>query len=70
MFDTGLTEQEKESLIKYLCTRGHLTIKDGQAVFELDGPIYVDDKFTPGPLLKKAFNNITSQSIIGVGVKL
>lgn len=64
MFNTGLTEQEKESLIKYLCISGELIMNDdGHKMFVFYGPIDVEDKFTAGHLLKKAFDNIFNQII-------
>lgn len=63
MYTTGLTEQEKESLIKYLCTQGRLVIKDdGHKVFEFfNTEIDVESQFTAGHLLAKAMNNIFNQ---------
>ena len=59
LFNTGLTEQEKESLVKYLCTCGELKLlDDGRKVFRFFGDIDVDNQFTAGPLLEKAFNNL------------
>ena len=63
MYNTGLTEQEKESLIKYLCTQGQLILKDGKKVFEFFGDIDVENQFTAGYLLEKALNNIIEQQI-------
>lgn len=61
MYTTGLTEQEKESLIKYICTQGRLVIKDGHHVFELFHDLDMEDKFSAAPLLEKAFINIENQ---------
>ena len=63
MFNTGLTEQEKESLIKYICTLGELVIKDdGHKVFEFyNTEIDVESQFTAGHLLAKALHNIFKQ---------
>jgi len=61
MLETGLTEKEKESLIKYLCTQGKLVLKDNHKVFEFFGDIDVEGQFTAGYLLEKAFNNIEKQ---------
>ena len=63
MISTGLTEKEKESLIKYICTLGRLVITmDNRRCIEFTEPIYVDNTFTPGHLLEKAFMNISNQS--------
>ena len=65
MLNTGLTEQEKESLIKYICTCGQLKVlDDGRYVFEFfDKQIDVDSDFSAGKYLKKAFINILNQSL-------
>jgi len=62
MYTTGLTEQEKESLIKYICTQGRLVIKDGHKVFEFfNTELDVESQFTAGHLLAKAMHNIFNQ---------
>lgn len=63
MYTTGLTEQEKESLIKYICTQGRLTTKDdGHKVFEFfNTEIDIESQFTAGHLLAKVMNNIFKQ---------
>lgn len=63
MYNTGLTEQEKESLIKYLCLRGTVMLdEDAHLVFRFDGDINLEDEHTPAPLLEKAFKNLFNQS--------
>lgn len=61
MYTTGLTEQEKESLIKYICTQGKIVTKSGRRVFELFNDLDLEDKFSAAPLLEKAFINIEKQ---------
>lgn len=65
MFSTKLESHEKESLIKFLCTQGQITIKDGRKVFEFFGDIDLEDKWSAAPLLEKAFMNIQNQ-LLGI----
>jgi len=65
---TKLELDEKEELIKYLCTQGQITIKNGKKVFEFYHDINLEDKFSPAFLLEKAFNNIQNQ-ILGITTK-
>lgn len=63
MFNTGLTEQEKESLVKYLCTQGELKLlDDGRYVFEFFNKQFDCGDWTAGKYLKKAMMNISNQS--------
>ena len=62
MFNTGLTEQEKESLVKYLCTCGELKLlDDGRYVFEFFNKQLDVGDFSAGKYLKKAMMNISNQ---------
>ena len=65
LYNTGLTEQEKESLIIYLCIKGRLVLKDGRHVFEFFGDLDMEDKFSAAPFLEKAFINIQNQ-VLGI----
>ena len=63
MYSTGLTEQEKEILIKWICTQGALINQGDNYTFKLfnDTLDVNDSPFNPGKLLKKAALNISNQ---------
>lgn len=62
MFSTGLTEQEKESLIKWLCIQGTLVQKeDGNYIFRIGNTELDASDFSPGKYLKDAVLNISKQ---------
>lgn len=63
MFSTKLEPHEKESLIKFLCTQGQITIKNGKKVFEFFGDIDLEDEWSAAPLLEKAFMNLHNQML-------
>lgn len=64
MYSTGLNEQEKESLIKYICTKGEVKLKDGKKVFEFyNKEINLEEHFSPAYLLEKALTNIQKEVI-------
>ena len=65
MYSTKLELDEKESLIKFLCTKGQIVIKDGRKVFEFFGDIDLEDKWSAAGLLEKAVNNISKQ-VLGI----
>ena len=65
MYSTKLELDEKESLIKFLCTKGQIVIKDGRKVFEFFGDIDLEDKWSAARLLEKAFNNLSKQ-VLGI----
>ena len=63
MFKTGLTENEKESLIKWICTQGQIITKNNKKVFEFfDKELDIENQFTPACLLEKALRNILEQT--------
>lgn len=63
MYSTKLELDEKESLIKFLCAKGQIIIKDGKKVFEFFGDIDLEDDRSAAPLLEKAFNNLNKQRL-------
>lgn len=64
MYNTSLTEQEKESLIKYICILGSIELKNGHKIFKFyNDEIDLEDKFSAAFLLEKAFNNIKNQQL-------
>jgi hypothetical protein len=67
LFGTGLNEQEKESLIKFIVTQGVLALdEEGNKVFVLNQPLQIDNKFTPAFLIEKVFNNIQKEVAIKI----
>ncbi len=68
MYSTKLTEKEKESLIKWLCTQGELkTEDDGKTfVFEFYNKSFTfraDDEFSPARLLGVACVHLQNQRL-------
>ena len=63
MYTTGLTEQEKEKLIRWLCTQGALINQGDNYTFKLfNDTLDVNaSPYNPGSLLKKAALNISNQ---------
>ena len=55
MNSTKLELDEKEALIKFLCTQGQIKIKNNKKVFEFFRDIDLEDEWSAAPLLEKAF---------------
>ena len=63
MYSTKLELDEKEALIKFLCTQGQIKIKNNKKVFEFFRDIDLEDGWSAAPLLEKAFNNLSKQRL-------
>lgn len=63
MYSTKLELDEKEALIKFLCTQGQIKIKNNKKVFEFFRDIDLEDEWSAAPLLEKAFNNLSKQRL-------
>lgn len=64
MYNTGLSEQEKESLIKWLVTKGEIKEIDGKKIFCFyDNKLDLEEPFSPSHLLYDAVRNVSNQVV-------